>query len=115
MKKFHLNVILYVLLTIFTFGLFDLYWNRQQMLKCNELIGRDEFDFAGWLMLSALTMGIYHIFYQYKLSTIILEIQKKQGKAVSKKLPITSLFVSLIFGGTIIVDALQQIELNRLS
>jgi len=111
--KQEINIPLYLILTILSCGIFNLYWNYQQMLSCNELIGRKEFDFWTWIILSLLTCGIYHIFYQYQMGSVILEIQDKQGTKKTDILPMISV-LGTVLAGSIIVDVIHQYELNKL-
>ena len=83
------------------------------MEACNELQGRKEFDFWLWLLLTIVTCGIYHIFYQYKMGLAIVEIQRNVGKPVFENLPIVSVIVT-IFGLTVVVDCIHQNEINKL-
>ena len=50
--RYHVNIALYLLLTIITVGLFNLYWNWKQMQACNDLLEREEFSFLTWLLLN---------------------------------------------------------------
>ena len=93
--------------------LYDLYWNAKQMKAFNGLLGRDEFSFWHWLFLSALTCGIFHLYYEYRMGIGLVEIQEKYGMRVDKNLPLISLLLS-IFGFSIVVDAIQQYEINKL-
>jgi len=102
-----------LILTFLTCGLYDLYWNAKQMKAFNGLLGRDEFSFWHWLFLSALTCGIFHLYYEYRMGVGLVEIQEKYGMRVDKNLPLISLLLS-IFGFSIVVDAIQQYEINKL-
>jgi len=109
----YLSIPLYLILTLATCGLFDLYWNYRQMLSCNYLLKRKEFDFILWLILSLVTCGIYHVFYQYKMGQAIVEIQKNNNKKIFENLPIISVLVTVV-GLSIIVDCIHQEEINKL-
>jgi hypothetical protein len=108
-----INIGLYIVLTIVTCGLFNLYWNYRQMEACNELVGREEFGFLIWLVLSVITCGIYHFYYQYKMGSVIVEVQRKQNRAVFENLPLVSILVSCL-GLFIVVDVIHQAEINKL-
>jgi hypothetical protein len=112
-SQFNLSIPLYLILTLITCGIFNLYWNYKQMEACNYLLKRQEFIFAHWLIFSIITCGIYHIFYQYKMGCAIVEIQKKFSKAVSDSLPVISCLVT-IFGLSIVVDCIHQNEINKI-
>ena len=49
------SIPLYLILTILTCGLFNLYWNYTQMKACNDALRREEFNFILWILLSIIT------------------------------------------------------------
>lgn len=106
------SIPLYLLLTIVTFFLFNLYWNWRQMRSCNALLDRQEFSWGVWLILSILTCGIYHLFYQYKMGAAINEIQRDCDMAVTDGLPVLSV-IAAILGVGIVADCIHQYELNK--
>jgi hypothetical protein len=112
--KSHINIPLYLILTILTCGLFNLYWNHRQMEACNVLLDRRAFSFWTWLLLTILTCGIYHIFYQYKMGAAIVEIQHLLKRDVFDKLPLLSVIVTIL-GFSIVVDCIHQNEINKLN
>jgi hypothetical protein len=107
------SVALGLVLTIFTLGLYNLYWNWRQMRSCNELLERREFSWLFWLIVSILTFGIYHLYYQYKMGEAINEIQYELGFPVTEGLPILSV-VAAIVGFGVVADCIHQHELNRI-
>jgi hypothetical protein len=111
--KTHINIPLYLILTILTCGIFNLYWNYRQMEICNELLNRREFRFWIWLLFTILTCGIYHIFYQYKMGAAIVEIQLSLNMVLFDKLPVISVLVTII-GFPIVVDCIHQHEINKI-
>jgi hypothetical protein len=112
--KSHINIPLYLVLTILTCGIFNLYWNHRQMEACNVLLNRREFSFWTWLLLTILTCGIYHIFYQYKMGAAIVEIQHLLNRDIFYKLPLLSVIVTIL-GFSIVVDCIHQNEINKLN
>lgn len=108
-----ISIPVYLLLTLLTLGLFDLYWNWRQMKACNEMLGRREFSWILWLLLSLLTCGIYHLFYQYKMGAAIVELQVDMGAPVTDGLPILSV-VAAVLGVGIVADCIHQHEINKL-
>ena len=108
-----INIPLYLVLTILTCGIFNLYWNYRQMESCNALLDRREFRFWIWLLLTILTCGIYHIFYQYKMGAAIVEIQHSMNRDLFDKLPLLSVIVTIL-GLSIVVDCIHQNELNKI-
>ena len=113
MTKYKVSIPVYLILTLITCGLFNLYWNYLQMEACNTLLNRVEFKFSHWIIFTLITCGIYHIFYQYKMGSAIVEIQKNMDKTVAEYLPVISCLVTL-FGLSIIVDCIHQYELNKI-
>ena len=108
-----LSIPLYLILTLITCGIYNLYWNYRQMQACNEMVGREEFSWPMWFLLSLVTCGVYHLFYQYKMGSVIVEIQRQSGRPVFDSLPVVSILVTL-FGGSVIVDVIHQYEINTL-
>jgi hypothetical protein len=107
------SIPIYLILTIVTCGIFNLYWNYRQMVACNDLLRRREFGFWVWVLLSLITCGIYHIYYQYKMGAAIVEIQRNAGVEMFDKLPLISVF-GTILGFSIVVDCIHQHEINKL-
>jgi len=111
-RRHVVSIPMYVVLTLVTCGFWNLYWNYRQMVACNEMVGREEFNFLVWFLLVIVTCGIWHIFYQYKMGTCIVEIQRKMGKPVFENLPILSCILTLL-GWSIVVDIIHQNEINK--
>ena len=111
--KHEANIALYLILTLFTCGIFNMYWNYRQMEACNELVGRKEFDFWLWFLLCFVTLGIYHIFYQYNMGRVIVEIQRLKKIHLFDNLPVVSVIATLL-GASIVVDCIHQAEINKL-
>ena len=112
-SNYYLSIPLYLILTLLTCGLFNLYWNYLQMEVCNNLLMRIEFRFGYWLLFSILTCGIYHIFYQYKMGSALVEIQSNRNKPLFDGLPVISVVVTVL-GLSIVVDCIHQHEINKL-
>ncbi|MBN2403366.1 MAG: DUF4234 domain-containing protein [Spirochaetes bacterium] len=112
-SKYNVSIPVYLILTLITCGIFNLYWNYMQMEACNYLLNRQEFKFSHWILFSIITCGIYHIFYQYKMGCAIVEIQKNNDKDISDSLPVISCLVTL-FGLSIVVDCIHQYEINKI-
>jgi len=107
------NIPLYLLLTIVTFFVFNLYWNYKQMQACNDLLDRDDFSFLNWIVFTLLTCGIYHFFYQYKMGAAINEIQERLDLPVTEGLPVLSVVASIL-GFGMVADCIHQHEINRI-
>gem|GEM_PF-69846 len=108
------NIVLYIVLCIFTLGLFYFYWQYRQMHDFNVLLDRNEHGFFKWLILSLITFGIYHLYHEYKMSQDIIELQEMYGLKVNgSEFPLLCLLVS-IFGLFLVSDFIHQEELNKL-
>jgi hypothetical protein len=107
------SIPLYLILTLVTLFIFNLYWNYRQMAACNDLLGRPEFSWLTWILLTILTCGIYHLFYQYKMGAAINEIQHQRGLPVTEGLPALSV-VSAVLGVGVVADCIHQYELNKI-
>ena len=112
-NRHQVSIPLYLILTLVTFFIFNLYWNYRQMVACNDLLGRPEFSWTTWILLTILTCGIYHLFYQYKMGAAINEIQHQRGLPVTEGLPVLSV-VSAVFGVGVVADCIHQYELNKI-
>ena len=112
-RRYYANVPLYLVLTVVTAFVFNLYWNYRQMQACNDLLDRDEFSFLTWLLLCIVTCGIYHLFYQYKMGAAINEIQEIRDLPVTENLPVLSV-IAAILGVGIVADCIHQFEINKI-
>jgi hypothetical protein len=108
-----LSIPLYLVGTLLTLGLVNLYWNYRQMQSCNELLARREFSFATWFLLCLVTCGLYHLYYQFKMGEAINEIQRFYELPVLNDLPILSV-VAAIVGFGIVADCIHQHEINKI-
>ena len=112
-SQYAVSIPLYLVLTIVTLFLFNLYWNFRQMEACNDLLDRDEFSFLTWILLCLVTCGIYHFFYQYKMGAAINEIQQRRGLPITENLPLTSVLAAVL-GVGIVADCIHQFEINKI-
>jgi len=108
-----ISIALYLVLTLVTCGVWNLYWNYVQMRECNALLRRDEFSWLLWLLLTLVTCGLYHLYYQYKMGAAINEIQLGYGLPFTDGLPVLSL-IAAILGVGIVADCIHQHELNKI-
>ncbi len=106
-SKYDLSIRMYLILTIITCGLFNLYWNYKQMEACNYFLRREEFSFIYWILFTILTCGIYHIFYQYKMGAAIVEIQQNTNNPVFDTLPILSCLVTVFWEGAVYLNCFK--------
>lgn len=112
-RQYAVSIPLYLVLTIVTAFLFNIYWNYRQMEACNDLLDRDEFSFLLWVLLCLVTCGLYHFFYQYKMGVAINEIQEMRSLPVTENLPVLSV-VAAILGVGIVADCIHQFEINKI-
>ncbi len=112
-REYMLNIPLYLVLSLLTCFLFDLYWNYRQMQACNRLLGREEFHYWIWLFLCIITLGLYHFYYQYQMGRAIVEIQRQRRLQVTEGLPVLSVAATLI-GFGVVTDCIHQLEINRI-
>ena len=110
-QEFKLSIAKYVIFSIITFGIFNIYWQYKQMMFVNRASGEEKFSFVKWLIFTIITCGIYHIYYEYVMGREIIFLQEKFGIIKSQDLPVISIVLSII-GLTIVTDAIQQREIN---
>lgn len=109
-----INIVLYLVLCFFTFGLFYFVWQYKQFKQCNVLLGESRHGYILWLLLSFITLGLYHMYHEYKFSQDIMSLQAKYGlKQNGPEYPLICLIIS-IFGFFLIVDFIHQDELNKI-
>lgn len=113
-KLEEINIVLYILLCVFTLGFFYFYWQYRQMKACNVLLNSDEHSLIKWFVFSMITFGVYHFYHEYKMSKDIIELQEKYGLKVNgPEFPLLCLIIS-IFGLFLISDFIHQDELNKI-
>ncbi len=102
------SIALDLILTILTFGFYNLYVQHRQMKAINRMIGQDKYRFWPWFLLSLITLGMYHVYHEYRKSA---EIALARGRPDSNE-PIVSVVLCL-FGFFIVADSIQQSEINK--
>jgi uncharacterized membrane protein len=106
------SLVVGILLSIITCGIYGLYWQYKQMKTLNAWLGRQDFSFWLWFFLSLMTCGIFGIYYEYKLAKGINEIQENHSFRVNNDLPVICLLLA-IFGIGVGSLAIQQFEINK--
>lgn len=66
-----------------------------------------KYSFAQWFIFTVLTCGLYHIYHEYRKSSDIAAVMKKEPGS-----PGLIAIILTIFGLSIINDAIQQSEIN---
>jgi multidrug transporter EmrE-like cation transporter len=107
------NIVVDIILSLCTCGIYNLIWNARQFRAVNAFLGEERFNFWQWLLLSIITCGIYHIYTEYLLGAAIVQIQQRTGRPVNASLPLVCVVVSFM-GFPIAADAIQQAEINQL-
>lgn len=102
-----------IIFSVITCGLYNIYWNYRQMEAMNALLGRREYEFWKWALLTVVSCGLYHIYYEYRMGSDLQTWLTQNGRAVNPNLAVVGLILS-IFGLTVIADAVYQNELNKL-
>lgn len=97
-----------IILTLITFGLFNLYVQNRQMKAVNVMIREERYSFWLWLLLVIVTGGLYHIYHEYRMSN---DIAKAMGdSSTNEGILAVVLTVCLLW---IVADAIQQSHINR--
>jgi hypothetical protein len=112
-QKFASNIVVDIILTIITCGIYLFFWQARQIRTLNFLLREQRFSFVLWFFVSILTCFIFNIYYEYIMAKAIVELQKRDGVQQSNDLPVLSLLLS-VFGLHVVADAIQQYEINRL-
>ncbi len=106
------SVVKAVILTIVTFGIYNLFWQNHQIKTINYFMEKRVLSFWRWLFLTIFTFGLYHIYHEYLVAKYILEIQNKVQKPITNPtLPQIAILLTIL-GFALIVDAIEQKELN---
>jgi hypothetical protein len=108
------DIVMGIVFSVLTCGLYNVYWNYRQMLAMNALLGREEYSFLKWAILTLVTCGIYHIYYEYRMGSDLHAWLSEHGHAVDSNLSMIGLGLSLI-GLTVVADAIYQREINKLT
>ncbi|HWP91514.1 MAG TPA: DUF4234 domain-containing protein [Thermodesulfobacteriota bacterium] len=111
--EFKSGIAKYVILSIITLGIFNLYWQYKQMRFVNTVAGEERFSFVRYLIFTIITCGIYHLYYEYVMGREITMLQEKHGLSKSEDLPAISIVLAVL-GLTIVTDAIQQREINMM-
>jgi hypothetical protein len=97
--------------TVLTFGLFNIYVQIRQIMDSNDILGREEFSFWKLLVLSILTLGLYFMYFEYKMTK---ELQLAVNGSYSKEV-CWLCAIATFFGLWFVVDSYQQSLINLYS
>ncbi len=106
------SIVLGIIFSLLTCGIYSLYWEYKQMATLNAWLGRTEYRFGFWLLLCILTCGIFALYYEYKMAVGVNEVQANNGLNVSNSLAVICVLLA-IFGIGIASLAIQQWEINK--
>ena len=106
------NIVVSIILSLLTLGIYLLYWQYKQMNTLNAWLGRKEYYFWRWFFLSIVTCGIYEVFEEYKMSQSINWVENKYNLQVHRNLSITAVLLTL-FGLGFVTTAIQQHCINK--
>jgi hypothetical protein len=101
-----------LLLCLVTCGIYYLVWQYKQMQILNAFLGRNEFSFFLWVVLTILTFGLFGIYYEYKMAKGINDVQQMLGQRVNHDLALISVFLFVVGVGVGSV-AIQQTDINN--
>jgi len=107
------NIVVDILFSLVTCGIYNLFWNARQFRALNAFLGEERFAFWKWLLLSIVTCGIYNIYNEYLVGVAIVDVQRNANRPVSANMPLLCVVIS-IFGLSVVADAIQQHEINKL-
>lgn len=105
------ELILYILLTVVTCGLFGLYWFVCLTDDINTLSGQPDTSGVMSVLLTLITCGIYGFIWAYKQGDKIDKIKMSRGIPASNG---GVLYLILYLFGGVIAYALIQNEVNNL-
>jgi hypothetical protein len=77
------------------------------MQAVNDMLKQNKYSFVAWFIFTMITCGLYHIYHEYRKSSDIAKVMKKDEGSAG----LTAVILTL-FGLGIISDAIQQSEIN---
>ena len=100
------NIILVLVLSLVTFGIYAVYWNCAFQNELKKETG-EGFGWLGHLLMCLVTFGIYSLYWQYAAG-------KRLAKLGAENYSILYLILSLVGVGGIINPLLMQNQANNL-
>lgn len=98
-----------LILTLITFGIFNLHVQSRQMQAVNAMLKEERYNFWMWLLVTIITMGLYHIYHEFRMSD---DIARVLGKPEGNSDGLVSVLLTAC-GLFIVADAIQQSQINR--
>ena len=109
---YKVNVVLYVILTILTFGIFALYWHYRIVRDVKKLSKKDQLPSVGKvLFFSIITGGIYLWYAYYKIGKMLYDLDSKKENKDDKSI----LYLLLAIFLPLINMILVQVHINKFS
>lgn len=109
-QVYKVNVVLYVILTILTFGIFAFYWHYSIVSDAKNLSKKDKLPSAGMvLFLSIITGGIYLWYAYYKIGKMLYDLDSKKENKDDKSI----LYLLLAIFLPLINMILVQLHINK--
>jgi Domain of unknown function (DUF4234) len=106
------NIVLDIVFTLLTCGIYGLFWQARLFRTVNTLIGEQKYNFWPWFFLSIITCGIYNIYIQYVFGKSLSEGLAAEGGKSNESLSVLALVLT-IFGLGIVVMAIEQNDINN--
>lgn len=101
------NIAVDLVLTLITCGLFNLWVQHKQMLALNLMLNEERYNFWMWLLLSIVTLGLYHIYHEFRKSEDLARIFRQPP---TQDGILTVVLVVFVLGW--VADAIQQSKIN---
>jgi hypothetical protein len=103
------SVIRDIVLTVITFGFWNLYVQFRQIEDVNEILRQPKLpSLLKVVLLPVLTLGLYFCFYEYKLTKILHQLNYQKTYTFNS----VACGIMTLFGLWFIVDSYQQSLIN---
>lgn len=107
------SIIMYVLLSLVTCGIFGLYWMYCVNEDVNRSLGENDMSGGMVILLSIVTCGIYGLVWTYSLGNKISRIKRMMGDPYAETSQGALYLILCIFTTYIVPLAIAQNELNK--
>ncbi len=107
------NIVLAIVLSLVTCGIYGLYWTYKEVEESNEASGETTPTPIAVILLSLVTCGIYGIYWYYIVGKRMATAGQRHGVVIEEK-SILYLILSLV-GLSIVNDILIQVDLNKIA
>lgn len=104
------NVILDIIFTVLTAGLWNFWVQYRQIRDYNAFTKEHKYSFLLWCLFTLITFGLYHIYHEYRLTKDIFE----RSNVADSTVIATACAIATAFGLWFIVDSIQQNQMNYL-